>query len=224
MEGLASSDFRSKFITKEVERNNLPEDMKKKLLMLAESSQHTMEAAKTVVLWVDDKYYLPGCQSIIKSIQSGRDDYFFIAIVRALAEIVDTSVKRQLSPISTKLDIFRTANSNARPSDPVTQVPRSDGMLPSKDGHIAFPGSLAELVIAENERLPTGGTNTWNRERSRELLRWYGQDVPGDYPSDTESGEDRPYARQRRIVLAKHLGFTASQIETAYSLTIRPYL
>jgi hypothetical protein len=106
-------------------------------------------------------------------------------------------------------------NSLSGPSDPLTIVPNSGGIIPTAE-NIEVPGSILNLVVAGNEALPNGQPNDWNRHKSRALLKFYGE--PEDSESDAENptSEFSSRSRNRRLRVAKVLGITKSQLRDAF--------
>eukprot|EP00919_Chromeraceae_sp_WS-2016_P006599 GHVR01015504.1.p1 GENE.GHVR01015504.1~~GHVR01015504.1.p1 ORF type:complete len:156 (-),score=6.52 GHVR01015504.1:94-561(-) len=76
----------------------------------------------------------------------------------------------------------------------------------------------SHFLVAGNERLPGGGPNDWNRNRSRAALRFY--DIQGVF-SDTSDmdtiNEDRQSSRIARVKLAGKLGLTKAQLNVAFA-------
>ncbi len=96
--------------------------------------------------------------------------------------------------------------------EPLTPVPReSDGLLPSAvNPPLAFPPTLECLLVAGNERLPSGAENSWSKSKSLSLLRFYGEE------EDTDTEDDNNVrSRNRRLRLARKIGVTQSQLNFA---------
>ena len=81
-------------------------------------------------------------------------------------------------------------------------------------GEGVMPPSLAHLAVAGNETLPNGDRNTWNARKSKDLLKTYGDQSE----SEGEVEESHPTARKRRIRLARCIGITAAQLNSANTI------
>jgi len=101
----------------------------------------------------------------------------------------------------------------AKPRDEILErVP-----LPDSNGEEKYPRdtgnfeagkkiTLSHLLVAGNEKLPSGETNVWNANKSLSLIREYD---PGYLTDD----EDAPAtSRKRRLKLAQCLGITPTQL------------
>ena len=77
------------------------------------------------------------------------------------------------------------------------KVPLSDGRQPFHEYPV-----IEQLLVAGNERLPSGGQNTWSAAKSLRLILEY---EPG-YSTDGDDAETR--SRPRRIKVAQLLGVT----------------
>ena len=86
------------------------------------------------------------------------------------------------------------------------KVPNSRGEAPS-----VFPDNIMMLLVAGNEKLPNGETNSWNKKKSQQLLKFYGQE---DSDSESES-EYTPTSRERRLNVAKQIGASKAQLNFA---------
>lgn len=106
-------------------------------------------------------------------------------------------------------------NSTLSRTDELKIVPKPDGSLPAKED---YPYSFECLLVAGNESLPgSGARNYWNRHKSKKLLRAYDtadSDSGGSGADDEQSGK----ARHRRILVAKTLGITLSQLNLGNTL------
>lgn len=96
-------------------------------------------------------------------------------------------VETRLDEMSNRMTRLETLSENATlgRDDALLEVPRRhDGVVPSAASPtpLDYPRTLAELVVAGNERLPNGTDNPWNRHKSRDLLAFYDGDM-----SDAES-------------------------------------
>jgi hypothetical protein len=70
-----------------------------------------------------------------------------------------------------------------------------------------------DFLVAGNEVLPDGSRNTWNRQKSKALLRQYNPgEESGGSDSDNEYSEK---SRALRLRLARTLGVTQVQINFA---------
>ena len=87
-----------------------------------------------------------------------------------------------------------------------------DGIVPSQNLPVGveYPRSIECLLVADNEMLPSGTPNVWNKTKSIALLRFYGEDEQ----TDTEE-ENSASSRARRLRLAKKLGVTKAQLNFA---------
>ncbi|EFJ44257.1 hypothetical protein VOLCADRAFT_95491 [Volvox carteri f. nagariensis] len=131
-------------------------------------------------------------------------------------ELADLSTK--VDDLSTKVDktmtkvdilVAKQQNSTATRSDRLQVVPRSDGSMPTVD----FPESILQLLVADNESLPDGQRNTWNRSKSKVLLRQY--EDANESESDTDDNEQSSKSRAQRLKLARLLGITNAQLNFA---------
>eukprot|EP01119_Soliformovum_irregulare_P015689 TRINITY_DN444_c0_g1_i3.p1 TRINITY_DN444_c0_g1~~TRINITY_DN444_c0_g1_i3.p1 ORF type:complete len:124 (-),score=27.05 TRINITY_DN444_c0_g1_i3:33-404(-) len=105
--------------------------------------------------------------------------------------------------INSSFSEVRSRNATKSRTEKLELPKTEDGTLP----HLARP-SLEELLVAGNEKLPSGGTNTWNRTN---LLRKYGKLAP-DEESDSE---DSAKSRELRLRIAATLGVTREQLNFA---------
>lgn len=101
-------------------------------------------------------------------------------------------------------------NSTKNRSDQLECVPNKEGELPL----IPYPATLNHLLVAGNERIPLGDLNTWSRSQSEALLDFYG--AADAYDSESEA-ENTPTARALRLKLAKVIGISTLQLQSAYS-------
>jgi hypothetical protein len=90
-------------------------------------------------------------------------------------------------------------------NDRLQKVPLLDGSFPTGE----FPETLAQLLVAGNERLPDGTPNSWNATKSRILLLQYDPDTESD---GEELQELSGRSRDRRLRLARAIGVTQSQL------------
>ncbi|KJE92916.1 hypothetical protein CAOG_03798 [Capsaspora owczarzaki ATCC 30864] len=85
---------------------------------------------------------------------------------------------------------------------------------------VTIPPTVESLLVAGNERLaveqPEGGrgriANTWNKDKSQALLKFYGE---VDEESEDENDPENDYtvtSRSRRIRVARALGITQTQL------------
>lgn len=94
------------------------------------------------------------------------------------------------------------ANSNKTRDDVLERVPLSSGAHPDNE----YP-TIAKLLVAGNEKLPSGVPNDWNAQKSLRLIREYDP----AYETDDE-GAVNVTSRRRRLKLAQHLGLSTSQL------------
>jgi hypothetical protein len=73
---------------------------------------------------------------------------------------------------------------------------------------VDFPASIQQMMVAGNVLLPDRTRNAWNQEKSRNLLRFYGEE---EEVTDGE-GEYGPSARVVRLRV------TAAQLNSAQML------
>ncbi len=100
-----------------------------------------------------------------------------------------------------------TKNSVVTHNDSLHPVPNRDGEIPS-----SFPASVTSLAVAGNEMLADGSRNVWNKIKSIELLRFYGEEDGTDNDDEQSSS-----SRRRRLRVAKKVGVSPSQITEAFS-------
>lgn len=107
------------------------------------------------------------------------------------------------------VDLYREVrrkNSTKSRTEKLDLLQMKNGHIP----HVAKP-ALEELLVPENERLPSGGINTWNRDKSKTLLKSYGE-LQADEDSDSE---DSFKSRELRLRIATTLGVTRAQLNFA---------
>eukprot|EP00981_Chlorochromonas_danica_P013176 scaffold5939_cov165-Ochromonas_danica.AAC.5 len=107
----------------------------------------------------------------------------------------------------------RQSNSLIGRSDELAEVARGiDGKLPSQNTPqaVEFPPSIECLLAADNEMLPSGAPNKWNKRKSMALLQFYGDDEHTDTEDDNSVSSPA-----RRLRLAKKIGVTRSQLNFA---------
>ncbi|PNW71284.1 hypothetical protein CHLRE_16g647750v5 [Chlamydomonas reinhardtii] len=128
------------------------------------------------------------------------------------------AISTKLDDVSTKLDktmvkvdilVVKQQNSAATRSDRLQVVPRPDGSMPTVD----FPESILQLLVAGNESLPDGSRNTWNKSKSKSLLRQY--EDASESESETDDNEYSSKSRARRLKLARLLGISNTQLNFA---------
>ena len=112
-------------------------------------------------------------------------------------------IDRRLDGIQAEVRILgaKQANSAKGREEVLAIVPKMNGELPT----IEYP-VIENLLVAGNERLPSGTVNTWNAGKSLSLIREYD---PG-YETDDTGGETR--SRPRRLKVAQLLGITNAQL------------
>ena len=112
-------------------------------------------------------------------------------------------IDRRLDGIHAEVRILgaKQANSAKGRDEVLVIVPKMNGELPT----IEYP-VIEHLLVAENERLPSGTANTWNAGKSLSLIREYD---PG-YETDDTGGETR--SSPRRLKVAQLLGITNAQL------------
>jgi hypothetical protein len=121
------------------------------------------------------------------------------------------TVKGELRTVNHKVDtvLARQENATKGREERLVPVPKADGTLPVNE----FPPTIMHLLVAGNEKLPNNEVNTWNREKSKQLLVEYGEDA-----SDSDVDEKTEYSsksRARRLRLAKKIGVTQAQLNLA---------
>ena len=145
-----------------------------------------------------------------------------LAALVPLEERMNTRFDARFDAMETRIDILDNmvrrqsalqSNSTKNRSELLEIVPRLDGENPQIVG-IDYPPTLNHLLVAGNERTPLGDMNTWSKYKSKALLDFYGADDGYDSESMVEN---TPTARIRRLKLAKIIGITPQQIQTAYS-------
>lgn len=100
-------------------------------------------------------------------------------------------------------------NSTKGRDDPLDPVPFPMGGQVFGNGE--RPPTLAHLSISGRENLPNGERNTWNASKSRFLLLTYGEGSE----SEEEVDENGATARRRRIKVARRIGITTAQLNSA---------
>ena len=127
---------------------------------------------------------------------------------------IDTRLTVGLGDICCRLDAIETRqrileakqyNSTIGRTDELKVVLKSDGSAPICD----FPRCLEQLLVAGNESLPSGDTNTWNKEKSVALLREYD---PGYDTDGMDADEESSKSKARRLKVAIALGVTRMQL------------
>lgn len=109
----------------------------------------------------------------------------------------------RLDGIRTGLRILSAKQENSTKGrvEPLVVVPKPDGLAPMSEYPV-----IEELLVAGNETLPSGRTNSWSAKKSLHLIREY---EPG-YITEGEEGEGR--SRPRRLKVAQLLGITSAQL------------
>ncbi|KAG2432088.1 hypothetical protein HXX76_009015 [Chlamydomonas incerta] len=139
--------------------------------------------------------------------------------VEALSTKVE-ALSTKFDDLSTKLDktmvkvdilVSKQQNSAATRSDRLQVVPRPDGSMPTVD----YPESIQQLLVAGNESLPDGQRNTWNKSKSKSLLRQYEDASESESESETDDIEDSSKSRAHRLKIARLLGVTNAQLNFA---------
>ena len=122
----------------------------------------------------------------------------------------DTKLEAAVKPLRTSVTILTAKHANAclARAEKLVKVPKPDGKLPTG----AYPDTILNLLVAGNEKLPDGTTNTWNKKKSCALLQQYEVDV-GDM-SDGEN-ENTELSRTRRLKLVRVLGVSQAQLNYA---------
>jgi hypothetical protein len=122
---------------------------------------------------------------------------------------VEHEFRPSIQRIEGRLDRIETKQQNAAKSssEPLANVPLSDGTTTQ----VEYPYCLAHFMtpgnVALDNRLPAN-TPKWSRAKSLTLIRQY---EPG-YETD-DGGEEGPSQKRRARCLARHLGFTNTQLE-----------
>ena len=131
-----------------------------------------------------------------------------VAVLKADVAVLKAemaTVKHHIKVLAAKQN-----NSTKGHDDTLDAVPFPPGGVFVGDG--AMPPTLAHLSVAGNENLPNGQRNTWNARKSKDLLLTFGE---ADSDSETDGEEFGPTARRRRIKLARFIGVTAAQLNSA---------
>ncbi|KAG2423832.1 hypothetical protein HXX76_014992 [Chlamydomonas incerta] len=123
--------------------------------------------------------------------------------------VEDISTKLDKTMITVDILDAKQQNAAAARSDRLQLVPRPDGAMPTVD----FPESLQQLLVAGNEPLPGGQRNTWNKSKTKALLRQYGDASETDDETDGDEFSSRSQAQ--RLKLARLLGVTSTQLNFA---------
>ena len=118
---------------------------------------------------------------------------------------IDDNVHQLVTSVSI-LNV-KSQNSQCGRDDELQVVPLPGGNRPT----VAYPKSIANLIVSGNERLPNGTVNNWNSLKSAALIKQY----EPDYATDEETQEDTARSRNRRLKLAKLLGVTSAQLNFA---------
>mmetsp|Transcript_5643 Transcript_5643/g.8392 ORF Transcript_5643/g.8392 Transcript_5643/m.8392 type:complete len:153 (-) Transcript_5643:1347-1805(-) len=115
----------------------------------------------------------------------------------------------RLEQIDTRLRIMSTKHQNslAGSDDQLVMVPNQQGEVP-----LEFPTSIRTFLVSGDEMLPNGQHNNWNKQKSRALLVFYGEDP--DNESDVDD-ENSSRSRARRLRLAKKIGVSRTQLNFA---------
>eukprot|EP00735_Rhodelphis_limneticus_P011694 TRINITY_DN4829_c0_g1::TRINITY_DN4829_c0_g1_i1::g.998::m.998 TRINITY_DN4829_c0_g1::TRINITY_DN4829_c0_g1_i1::g.998 ORF type:complete len:179 (-),score=11.25,Matrilin_ccoil/PF10393.4/0.2,Matrilin_ccoil/PF10393.4/1.7e+02,RmuC/PF02646.11/0.1 TRINITY_DN4829_c0_g1_i1:108-602(-) len=154
----------------------------------------------------------------------------------ALTELIKTTILETIAPLAEKIDAVvdrlehlegrfdqvdsnvkqlnisfnrmaaRMENSYLTRDEKLVLVPNEAGDFPSAD----YPETLSQLLVAGNEKLPNGQKNGWNRDKSKKLLRFYGE--ASQSGSDNDDSELSQRSRDRRLRLARKLGITPAQL------------
>ena len=127
------------------------------------------------------------------------------ALAPVHASIIGMSNRLDNLSVQVKILAKKAENSVKGRSDVLAIVPRNDG----RDPEAAYPISLEQLLVAGNELLPSGSQNTWNKKCSLDLIKEY---EPG---YETDDADEATSSHRRRIHLAKLLGITTSQLNSA---------
>lgn len=119
-------------------------------------------------------------------------------------------MKADLSAISitNRIILAKMENGTKGRTEALTRVPKRDGS--DVNPNVEYLRCVEQLLVAGNERLPSGDVNGWNSDKSLHLIREYD---PG-YDTDGIDSEDKK-SRRRRMVLAKHLGVSSAQLNLA---------
>jgi hypothetical protein len=75
----------------------------------------------------------------------------------------------------------------------LAKIPNDQGNMPE-----VFPTNINELIVAGNELLPNGQHNGWNKAKSINLLRFYGEEDQTDNEDEYSQS-----SRARRFRLAR---------------------
>ena len=138
-----------------------------------------------------------------------------VAELKADVAVIKTDVavlKAEMATVKHHIKVLAAKQNNSTKGrdDTLDAVPIPPGGIVVGDG--AMPPTLAHLSVAGNENLPNGQRNTWNARKSKDLLLTFGE---ADSDSETDGEEFGPTARRRRIKLARFIGVTAAQLNSA---------
>jgi hypothetical protein len=122
---------------------------------------------------------------------------------------IKEAIQAGIKPIQVILDSIevKERNSHSGLEDALEWPPRKDGQVYNAEE----PITINTLLVAGNETLPNGTKNTWNSNKSRAALRFYG-DGSG---SESEGNEYDEKSRARRLRLARKLGISRAQLNFA---------
>ena len=133
-----------------------------------------------------------------------------------IRKAISTAIQAEIKPIQDTLSSIQTTldsievkerNSHAGREDALEWPPRKDGQAYHAEESI----TINTLLVAGNETLPNGQQNTWNSNKSKAALCFYG-DCSG---SESEGNEYDEKSRARRLRLARKLGISRAQLTFA---------
>ncbi len=133
-----------------------------------------------------------------------------------IKKAISTAIQAEIKPIQATLNSMHATldsievkerNSHAGREDALEWPPRKDGQVYNAEE----PVTIITLLVAGNETLPNGTKNTWNSDKSKAALRFYG-DGSG---SESEGNEYDEKSRARRLRLARKLGISRAQLNVA---------
>ena len=139
------------------------------------------------------------------------------AIADQITPILDTTLAK-VNAIETKVNAMgfrvnamavRERNSHAGRDDEIEWPPREDTGVPHDPKE---PFSINCLLVAGNEFLPNNQKKTWNKEKSMQALRYYGEGHESDSDSENEYSQK---SRACRLRLAGMLGISRVQLNFA---------
>lgn len=115
-----------------------------------------------------------------------------------------TSIDEKVDDVSMKFEIMnaKMLNSTMTKHDPLVHVRKADGSMP-----IEFPQTIGVLIGHNVDTVPR-----WNAVNSLQLIREY----DSGYITDSDDNcDDEDCNRRRRVLVAKHIGVSRYQLNSA---------